>query len=55
MNGHGTGYAETEALLDVLDGDTDAARRTIAGMAFGERDRLVEALHELSDLITAMS
>lgn len=50
-DGHGTGYAETEALMDALDGDEVAARRVLVKMSRMERERLLDAMDRLHDII----
>lgn len=51
MSGHGTGYTETEALLDALDADGVSVRRELARMTRMERERLREALDRLRDVL----
>lgn len=51
MSRYPTNFTEANALLAVIEGDTDTAREIIATMLPGERRALVNQAHQLADLI----
>jgi hypothetical protein len=54
MNGYGTPFVETEALLAVQQSNFEEARRIIEGMLPSERDNLGRAASCLHDIIRQM-
>jgi signal transduction histidine kinase len=54
MMGYGTGFTQTEALLAVLQGDMEEARRIVGELLPHERRELGLAAADLADLIRQM-